>query len=50
MEAQLLKMSLEMAFEYDPVGNIAELGAMIQAFEKHEGAVLTKAMELVGYC
>lgn len=28
MEAQLLKMSLGVALEYDPVGNIADLGAM----------------------
>lgn len=30
--------------------NVAELSAMIQAFEKHEGTVLTKIVELVSYC
>lgn len=50
MEAQLLEMSLGVALEYDPVGNIADLGAMVQAFEKCRGIVLTKAVKLVGYC
>lgn len=41
----MLKMSLGVALEYNPEGNIAELGARIRTFEKHEGTVLTKAVE-----
>lgn len=39
--AQLLKISLEAALEYDPVWNVAALSAM-KSFEKHEGKVLSK--------
>lgn len=41
----MLKMSLGAALEYNPTGNIAELGARIRTFEKHEGTGLTKAVE-----
>lgn len=33
--------------EYDPVGDIAETGAVIQALEKYKGTMSIKTIELV---